>query len=134
MEYPSIDRAEIVLEMYDKQKTLAHSELLSGINYDGMPKGTPKGNPSVNALTERITASNYIKTIKTAIDLIEDDYPEYAIYLRENYMQHKSKTAIAVDMSVSRATVYNLAEKAMMEFAKIIPDEIAEYAETLTVK
>lgn len=134
MEYPSIDRAEIVLEMYDKQKTLAHSELLSGINYDGMPKGTPKGNPSTNALTERISAHDYIKVVTTAIELIGEDFPEYSTYLKENYIQHKSKIAIAMDMSVSRATVYNLSSKALMEFAKIIPDEIAELAESVAVK
>lgn len=134
MEYPSIDRAEIVLEMYDKQKTLAHSELLSGINYDGMPKGTPKGNPSTNALTERISAHDYIKVVTTAIDLIGEDFPEYSTYLKENYIQHKSKIAIAMDMSVSRATVYNLSSKALMEFAKIIPDELAELAESMVIK
>lgn len=134
MEYPSIDRAEIVLEMYDKQKTLAYTELLNGINYDGMPKGTPKGNPSTNAVTERITAGNYIKTIKTAIELIRDDYPDYAIYLSGNYIKHKSKTTIAMDMNVSRSSVYRISEKAVMEFAKIIPDELVEYAENLLVK
>lgn len=134
MEYPSIDRAELVLDMYDKQKTLAKSELLSGINYDGMPKGTPKGNPSTNAVTERINANDYIKVVTTAIDLIGEDFPEYSTYLKENYIQHKSKIAIAMDMSVSRATVYNLSSKALMEFAKIIPDEIAELAESVSVK
>lgn len=134
MEYPSIDRAELVLEMYDKQKTLAHSELLSGINYDGMPKGTPKGNPSTNAVTERITAGNYIKTVKTAIDLIKEDFPEYAIYLKENYINFKSKTEIAMDMSISRATLYRMSDKALMEFAKIIPDEIVEYSEMVAVQ
>lgn len=134
MEYPSIDRAELVLDMYDKQKTLAHSELLSGINYDGMPKGTPKGNPSTNAVTERISAHDYIKVVTTAIELIGEDFPEYSTYLKENYIQHKSKIAIAMDMSVSRATVYNLSSKALMEFAKIIPDEVAELAESMAVK
>lgn len=134
MEYPSIDRAELVLDMYDKQKTLAHSELLSGINYDGMPKGTPKGNPSTNAVTERISAHDYIKVVTTAIELIGEDFPEYSTYLKENYIQHKSKIAIAMDMSVSRATVYNLSSKALMEFAKIIPDEVTELAESMAVK
>lgn len=134
MEYPSIDRAEIVLEMYDKQKTLAHSELLSGINYDGMPKGTPKGNPSTNAVTERISAHDYIKVITTAIELIGEDFPEYSTYLKENYIQHKSKIAIAMDMNVSRRTVYYISDKALMRFAEIIPDNVVDLAESMSVK
>lgn len=134
MEYPTTDKAELILDLYDKERTLAKTELLSGINYDGMPKGTPKGNPSTNAITEHITANNYVHTVKTAIDLVSEDYEEYGTYLRENYFEHKTKTAIALDMSISRATVYNLAEKALLEFARIIPDEIAEYAESVSVK
>lgn len=134
MEVPSIEMAELILDLYDKEKTLAKSELLSGINYDGMPKGTPKGNPSTNAVTERINASDYVHTVKAAIDLVEEDYKEYGQYLRLNYIEHKTKTAIALEMKIGRATVYRLSENALMEFAKIIPDETANIAEALSVK
>lgn len=126
MEYPSIDKAKKILELYDEQRTKAHTELLSGVNYDGMPKGSPKGNPSTDAVAERISSHDFIKTVRTAVDLVGEDFPEYAIALKECYFQHKTKTAIAFDIHVHRTTVYDIMDKALMEFANIIPDNIYE--------
>lgn len=128
---PSAEDAELALTVFDRQKTKAKSALISGIQYDGMPKGSPKGNTAVNVMADRVSAETYCEKIKTAIKLIAEDNENYGKCLYGLYIKHKTSVALAMEMCVSRATVYNIKKRALSEFANIIPDEVVREANNI---
>lgn len=137
MEIPSIERAMQVLKSYDQELTRAKSELLSGINYDGMPKGTPKGNPSTNAVTTRIDAQQFIKVVDTVLDFISENHSDYVTYLTDIYIKGMTQVDTAIDMNIGRRTLirnYRETGIAELRFAEMVPDEIVEIAEHLSNK
>lgn len=126
MENASVNKGRIILEAFSKQKTLAKSELLTAVSYDGMPKGSARDSGD-SVVVDQITAKMFCSNVKRAIKLIGDDYPEYADYLSDYYLHHKTKTAIAIELNISRRSIYNVEKKALYYFAEIIPEEIYDY-------
>lgn len=82
-------------------------------SFDGMPKGTPSGNASENMM---IRVSDCRQLIRQVSEALSKFNTEEFIALQERYLHDKTAIAIGRRLMVSRATVYRLIDKGLLEF------------------
>lgn len=82
-------------------------------SFDGMPKGTPNGNASEIMMVKISDCRQLIRQVSETLTKFDTD--EF-IALQEHYLHDKSAIAIARKLMVSRATVYRLIDKGLLEF------------------
>ena len=82
-------------------------------SFDGMPKGTASGNASENMMIRVSDCRQLIRQVSEALTKFDS---EEFIALQERYLHDKTAIAIARRLSVSRATVYRLIDKGLLQF------------------
>ena len=82
--------------------------------FDGMPGKTSNGNGSENKMISYAEAKRHLAAINTALELMDRDEADVLNMLM---LQHETATKAALELCLSRASVFRLRKRALVDFA-----------------
>lgn len=97
-----------------EQMLVRSATSITSPQFDGMPGKTSKGNGSENKMISYTEAKRHLYMINAAFDLMD---PDEADVLNMLMIKHYSATKAALELCLSRASVFRLRKRALVDFA-----------------
>lgn len=97
-----------------EQMLVRSATSITSPQFDGMPKASGKGNGSENKMISYTEAKRHLSMINAAFDLMD---PDEADVLNLLMIKHKTATKAALELCLSRASVFRLRKRALVDFA-----------------
>ena len=97
-----------------EQMLVRSATSITSPQFDGMPKAAGNGNGSENKMISYTEAKRHLAAINTALDLMD---PDEADVLNMLMIKHETATKAALELCLSRASVFRLRKRALVDFA-----------------
>lgn len=97
-----------------EQMLVRSATSITSPQFDGMPGKTSNGNGSENKMISYTEAKRNLAAINTAFDLMD---PDEADVLNLLMIKHETATKAAMELCLSRASVFRLRKRALVDFA-----------------
>lgn len=97
-----------------EQMLVRSATSITSPRFDGMPKASGKGNGSENKMISYTEAKRHLAAINTAFDLMDRDEADVLTLMM---IKHYSATKAALELCLSRASVFRLRKRALVNFA-----------------
>lgn len=97
-----------------EQMLVRSATSITSPQFDGMPGKTSHGNGSENKMISYTEAKRHLAAINTALELMD---PDEADVLNILLIKHETATKAALELCLSRASVFRLRKRALVDFA-----------------
>lgn len=97
-----------------EQMLVRSATSITSPQFDGMPGKTSNGNGSENKMISYTEAKRHLAAINTALELMD---PDEADVLNMLMIKHETATKAALELCLSRASVFRLRKRALVDFA-----------------
>ena len=97
-----------------EQMLVRSATSITSPQFDGMPGKTSNGNASENKMISYTEAKGHLAAINTALELMDQDEADVLNMLM---IQHETATKAALELCLSRASVFRLRKRALVDFA-----------------
>ena len=97
-----------------EQMLVRSATSITSPQFDGMPGKTSNGNASENKMISYTEAKRHLAAINAAFDLMDQDEADVLNMLM---IKHETATKAALELCLSRASVFRLRKRALVDFA-----------------
>ena len=97
-----------------EQMLVRSATSITSPQFDGMPGKTSNGNGSENKMISYTEAKRHLSMINAAFDLMDQDEADVLNILM---IKHETATKAALELCLSRSSVFRLRKRALVDFA-----------------